>query len=102
MGYVVKLLDFQEFQDFLSFTNASLREQQIGKGTIGSGDGLGVGGLEVAGEGAIVLTNRFADVDGLFIENDRQIWLLLLFQGITNIVKRDSLTVSVFDFTGNG
>ena len=48
-----------------------MREKEIGKTAIGSGNSLSIRRLEISGEWAIVLTNGFTDGNGLFVEDDR-------------------------------
>jgi hypothetical protein len=81
----------------LGFTDASLGDQEVGEGAIGSGDGLGVGFLRVAGKVANVSPNGFDNVDGLFVEDDRQLSIIALSQQCPQITEECSFTRPVFD-----
>ena len=69
-GVIAQFLNFQQFQHLLGFQDSALGQQQIGQTAIGNGHGLGVGFLQLAGQGTQSYPNAFPHIDRLLVENN--------------------------------
>ena len=102
VGEFAEFGEFEEVEDLLGFADAALAEEEVGEGAVGVGDGVGVGFLDFAFKAGEVAANVFVGVDGLFVEDDCQFWLLLLNLEGSEVGEGLGLGGSIADFLGKG